>query len=124
MGQHRHELSDAEWARLAPLLPPRQTGGRPSHDHRRVLNGILWVLHTGAPWRDLPARYGSWRTVYRRFRRWTRAGLRGRVLAALQRELAAAGRLDWQLWAIGGSSIRAHKAAAGGGNNRPRRRAR
>jgi transposase len=73
MGQHRHELSDAEWARLVPLLPLRQTGGRPYQDHRRVLNGMLWILHTGAPWRDLPERYRPWRTVYSRFRRWLRA---------------------------------------------------
>jgi transposase len=123
MGTRRHELSDAEWARLVRLLPPRQTGGRPYHDHRPILNGILWILHTGAPWRDLPERYGPWRTVYSRFRRWTQAGVWDRVLAALQREADAAGQLDWQLWTIDGSSVRAHKAAAGGGKKRPRRRA-
>jgi transposase len=124
MGQwHRHELSDAEWRRLEPLLPPPQTGGRPYHDHRRILNGMLWILHTGAPWRDLPERYGPWRTVYSRFRRWSRVGLWDRVLAALQRELDAANQIEWTLWAIDSSSIRAHKAAAGGGKKPARRRA-
>jgi len=67
----RHAMSDAQWARLAPLLPPR-TGhvGKPAHDHRPILNGILWKLRTGAPWRDLPARSGPWSTVACRFRRW------------------------------------------------------
>ena len=64
----RHELPDAEWARLEPLLPPRK-------DDRRILNGILWKLATGAPWRDLPERYGPWQTVYTRFWRWSRGGV-------------------------------------------------
>jgi transposase len=60
----RHELTDEEWALLEPLLPPPRGQGRPYQDHRRILNGILFVLHTGVPWRDLPERYGPWQTVY------------------------------------------------------------
>ena len=59
----RYELSDQQWARLEPLLPHRAhhgRAGRPFNDHRPLVNGILWVLHTGAPWRDLPRRYGPW----------------------------------------------------------------
>lgn len=105
---------------MAPLLPPeRHTGGRPYQDHRRILNGLLWILHTGAPWRDLPERYGPWSTVYSRFRRGTRRGLWDRILAALQRELDQQGQIDWDLWCIDGSIVRAHKHAAGGGKNRP-----
>ena len=70
----RHELPDAEWARLEPLLPPRKPGA-PRKDDRRILNGILWKLATGAPWRDLPERYGPWQTVYTRFWRWSRGGV-------------------------------------------------
>src|SRR3954462_184540 len=81
--RHRHELSDTEWARLQPLLPPRKPG-RPRHDDRRLLNGILWKLATGVPWRDLPERYGPWQTVYTRFRRWTRAGVWDRLVAAVR----------------------------------------
>lgn len=109
----RHELTDAEWARLVPLLPPRQGNGHPYHAHRKILNGMLFRLHTGVPWRDLPTRYGKWQTVYSRWRRWTRTGLWDRLLATLQRELDAAGGIEWELWCIDGSSIRAHKAAAG-----------
>ena len=119
----RHELSEAEWARLAPLLPAVTTRGRPYQDHRRVLNGMLFWLHTGVPWRDLPERYGPWQTVYSRFRHWSRSGLWDQLLAALQRELDARGQLDHGLWCIDGTLIRGHKAAAGAGKKSARRRA-
>ncbi len=62
----RYELTDEQWQRLAPLLPPqRPWTGRPNHDHRTIINGILWVLRTGAPWADLPERYGFDREAYR-----------------------------------------------------------
>ena len=110
----RHELTDEQYAKLAPLLPPeRPATGRPNKDHRTVLNGILWRLRTGAPWRDLPARYGPWQTVYTRFRRWQRAGVWARVLAALQAEADAEGRLDRSLHFLDGTVIRAHPHAAG-----------
>jgi transposase len=78
--RRRHELTDAEWARLGPLLPPHRSG-KPRTDNRLVVNGILWKLTTGAPWRDLPERYRPWPTVYMRFRRWTRAGVWDRLFA-------------------------------------------
>ena len=83
---HRYELAEQQWNRLAPLLPhPRHHGGRgrPLKDHRRVFNGILWRLHTGAPWRDIPERYGSWKSIYTRFRRWRRDGTWAKVLTQL-----------------------------------------
>lgn len=110
----RHELTDTQWERLQPLLPPqRPTTGRPAKDHRTVINGILWRLKTGAPWRDLPERYGPWQTVYSRFRRWQQAGVWDRVLAALQTAGDAAGTLDWSLHFVDGSTVRAHPHAAG-----------
>jgi transposase len=111
----RHELSDEEWALLAPLLPPPCGAGRPYHDHRTVLNGILFWYHTGIPWRDLPERYGKWQTVYSRLRRWQQRGLWDAILRHLQRELDGLGQIEWTLWCIDGSSVRAHKAAAGAG---------
>ena len=78
------ELTDAEWARLRPLLPPqRPRVGRPRHDHRIVLGGILWVVRNGASWRDLPLRYGKWERAYRRYRLWSDTGLWERILRAL-----------------------------------------
>jgi len=111
---NRHELSDEQWARLAPLLPPaRPVTGRPNKDHRTIVNAILWRLTTGVPWRDLPERYGPWQTAYSRFRRWQQAGVWERVLAALQAEADAAGALDWSLHFLDGTTIRAHQHAAG-----------
>ena len=111
---NRHELTDAQWERLAPLLPPQKpTTGRPNHDHRRILNGILFRLKTGIPWRDLPERYGSWRTVYSRYRRWQQAGVWDRILSALQAQADAAGRVDWDLHFVDGTVVRAHPHAAG-----------
>jgi transposase len=119
---HRHELTDAQWARIAPFLPPRQAG-RVRQDDRRIVNGILWKLATGVPWRDLPERYGPWATVYTRFRRWTRAGVWDRLFAAVQQQADAAGQLNWELHFVDGTVIRAHQHAAGakGGTRRQKR---
>ena len=78
------ELTEAEWARLAPLLPPRRPHvGRPRNDHRAVLGGILWVLRNRASWRDMPARFGNYNTAYKRYRLWSDTGLWERLLSAL-----------------------------------------
>lgn len=120
----RGDLTDEQWVRIEPLLPPQKPKtGRPAHDHRRVINGILWVLRTGAPWRDLPERYGPWRTVASRYYRWCRAGIWDEVLAELQRQADAEGRLDWAVHYVDGTTVRAHQHAAGakGGTRTPRR---
>src|SRR5919197_1930419 len=78
------ELTDAQWGKLAPLLPPqRPRMGRPPKDHRLIVEAIVWLDRTGAPWRDLPAEYGPWETVASRFYRWRRRGVWERVLACL-----------------------------------------
>lgn len=110
----RHALTDGQWERLRPLLPPRSAGrGRPRSDDRTVVEGILWRLATGAPWRDLPERFGPWRTAYSRFRRWQAAGVWDRALAAVQAEADARGGLDWSLHFVDGTVVRAHQSAAG-----------
>ena len=110
----RHELTEAEWATLAPLLPPQKPAtGRPAEDHRGILNAILWKVRTGAPWRDLPERYGSWSTVHSRFRRWRLAGVWDRLFAAVQQQADAAGQLDWDVHFVDSTVIRAHQHAAG-----------
>ena len=120
--RRRHELTESEWARLAPLLPRRKAGKR-RKDDRRVINGILWRLATGAPWRDVPERYGPWQSVYTRCRRWRRAGVWDGMLAAVQQQADAAGELDWGVHFVDGTVIRAHQHAAGarGGTRKPRR---
>jgi transposase len=120
--RRRHELTEEQWERLAPLLPPQKPNvGRPNRDHREILNGILWRLKTGAPWRDLPDQYGKWQTVYSRFRRWQRQGIWDRVLAALQVEADAQGQVDWTLHFVDGSVVRAHQHAAGAKRGRIKR---
>ncbi len=119
----RGELTDEEWARIQPLLPRQKPKvGRPNKDHRPIINGILWVLRTGAPWPDLPPKYGKWRTVASRFYRWRKAGVWQKVLEALQARSDAAGEFDWQVHFVDGSVIRAHQHAAGakGGTLKPK----
>ncbi|MFJ5786502.1 IS5 family transposase [Streptomyces hydrogenans] len=107
----RHELTDVEWEALSGLLP-RSSSGRPRLDDRRVLNGIVWKLRTGSAWRDVPDRYGPWRTLYTRFRRWALDGTFTRMLAAVQAERDAAGDIDW-LVSVDSTVARAHQHAAG-----------
>lgn len=108
----RDELTDAAWARFAPLLPANGRRGGQWADHRRVVNGILWKLRTGAPWRDLPARYGPWQTCYDRFVRWRRDGTWDRLLAHVQAEADAAGAVVWEV-SVDSTVVRAHQHAAG-----------
>ena len=111
----RHELTDAQWPRLAAVLPPPKPpkAGKPNLDHRPIVNGILWRVRTGAPWRDLPERYGKWQTVYSRFRRWRLSGVWDRALVALQTEAQTVGEIDWSLHFVDGTTVRAHQHAAG-----------
>jgi transposase len=107
-------LSDAQWERLRPLLPPPPRGrGRPRRDDRLIVEGIIWRLATGVPWRDLPARFGPWKTVYSRFRRWQQAGVWERALATRQAQADAAGEVDWALHFLDSTTVRAHQHAAG-----------
>lgn len=111
---NRGDLTNDQWERLKPLLPPQKPQtGRPANDHRTMVNGILWILRTGAPWRDLPERYGSWASVYSRFRRWKEAGIWERVLAELQAQGDLQGELDWEIHFVDGTIVRAHQHAAG-----------
>ena len=107
----RHELTDEAWAQIAPLLP--QVGRRNGRwrDHRQVVNGICWKLATGAPWRDIPERYGPWKTCHERLRRWTADGTWDRILAAAQ--VYDDGQpVDWVI-SVDSSVIRAHQHSAG-----------
>lgn len=109
----RYELTDAAWERIKQLMPPAGQPGGQWNDHRTTLNGMFWVLNSGAPWRDMPARYGKWKSVYDRYNRWTREGLIRRILKHLQLQLDDAGHIDWSQFNIDGSNIRAERSAAG-----------
>ncbi len=110
----RHELTDEQWAVIDSLVP-RSTArtGRPPRDRRTLVNGIFWILHTGAPWRDLPERFGPWQTVYHHFAKWRRDGVFAEIIEALQITLDDRGLIDWDLWCIDGANVRAARAAAG-----------
>ena len=101
----RHDLSDREWAIIAPLLPNKPRGVA-RVDDRRVIDGIFYILRTGAPWRDLPERYGPPTTIYNRFNRWAKAGVWVRVFETLIE------RSPDSMQFIDSSIVRAHQQAA------------
>lgn len=110
----RHELTDEQWERVAPFVPHSTAcTGRPPKDPRLMLNGILWILGTGAAWRDLPERFGSCKTVHRYFSRWQRSGVFAALIEALQIKLDDRGLIDWELWCVDGANVRAGRAAGG-----------
>src|SRR5438270_4435277 len=89
---HRHDLSDDHWSLVLPFIPQSTARtGRPPSDPRLMLNGIFWILGTGATWRDLPERYGPWQTVYDHFRNWRKGGVFASVVGALQVKLDRSG---------------------------------
>ena len=106
----RYEVTDEEWERIKPYILEEQTGssrGRPSKDSRTMLNGIFWILRSGASWRDLPERYGPWQTVYKRFAKWSDGGIFERIFTDL------AADADMQDISIDSTCIKAHKSSAG-----------
>ena len=110
----RGDLTEAEWRILRVLLAvERGTGergrGRPPEDNRNVINGILWRMRCGTPWRDVPEKYGNWNSIYRRFRRWSASGIWESVAITLAETMAESGHYN-----IDSTSIRAHVSAAGG----------
>lgn len=113
----RHEVTDEQWTCVEPHLPAQRSGpgrrGRPSRSARQLFNGMLWILRTGAPWRDLPARYGPWKTVHHRFSEWRRSGAFEHLVQALQSELVMAGQIDRDLWCVDGTNVRAARCAGG-----------
>ena len=105
----RGDLTDAEWRILNRLLPDRGERGPAVAARRRTVNGILWVLRTGAPWRDMPERYGNWNSVFVRFTRWSKLG----VWDAVFETLASLGPPADEEHAIDSTIVRAHQHAAG-----------
>jgi len=102
----RYDLTDFEWSVIEPLLPMDRRGPKPQKN-RRVLNGIFWVLRAGAPWRDLPERYGPYTTAYNRFNRWRKAGIWDRLMDAIVKAH------DGNVQMIDSSIVRVHQHASG-----------
>src|SRR5271165_983539 len=111
----RGDMTDSEWQRLQPLLPPEKTGKRGGQwrSHRQVIDGIRWIGRTGAPWRDLPERYGPWQTCADRMARWAADGTWDRLLQTLQAQEDAASNVEWEGCAVDSTTIKAHPHAAG-----------
>ena len=109
----RADLTDAQWAVLAPLLPVGKKPGRPPvWPRRQLIDGIRWRTRAGCPWRDVPGRYGPWGSVYGLFRCWQRDGTWAQVLAGLQARADAAGLITWDV-SVDSTVVRAHQHAAG-----------
>jgi putative transposase len=105
----RYELTQAQWERIAPMLPGKDSDpGRTGGDNRLFVNGCLWVLRSGAHWRDLPERYGKWKTLHKRFTRWAKAGVWDEVFASLIKDR------DNQYLMLDSTLVRAHQQAATG----------
>ena len=111
------ELTDEQWDIIKPLIPEpskRPDGrGRPRRDNREILNGILWIMRTGAQWKDMPDRYPPYQTCHRRFQEWVRSGVFENILRALVRDVKERGGLDLTECFIDGSFVIAKKGAQG-----------
>jgi len=104
----RTVLTDSQWERIAPLLPGKKGDpGRPGKDNRRFVEGVLWVVRTGAPWRDLPDWFGKWSSVWKRFRRWALKGVFEKLFQALS------GEPDFEYALIDGTIVKVHRHATG-----------
>lgn len=105
----RYEVTDEEWTQVKDLLPPDVLPhqGRPPKPNRDILNGILWIARSGAPWRDLPERFGPWKTVYDRFNKWAKAGIFEKIFEMLNIDA------DMQDLSLDSTSVKVHQHAAG-----------
>ena len=113
----RHRLSDEQWALIEDIFLEPAATGRPPRDPRELFDGILWILRTGSPWRDIPEEFGPWKTVYNHFDRWNSDGTLDAIRQRLQSSFISEGKIDSELWCIDGTVMRAARCAGGGGKN-------
>ena len=113
----RHRLTDEQWDLIGDLFAQPKRTGRPPRDRRTMMDGILWILRTGSPWRDLPDDFGPWATVWDLFNTWNHDG----TLCAILNRLRGQVKIDEQLWCVDGTIVRAARCAAGGGKKGIRR---
>ena len=119
----RHGLTDDQWDCIEHFFGKPKSTGRPPADRRLIMDGILWIVRTGAPWRDLPEEFGPWQTVYHYFNQWSSDGTLRDILRALKRAMCDNDAFDNELWCIDGTVVRAARCAAGGGKKRQPTRA-
>ena len=117
-----YRLSDEQWEQIQDLLPANGRRGGQWKDHRLTIDGILWALSDGGRWRNAPAEFGPWQTAYDRFRKWCRNGLWDKILRRLQARKMRAGEIDFGLFCIDGTVVRAHQSAAGAAKKKSARR--
>ena len=113
----RYELTKEQWERIKPLLPPEETGkrGRPRKDNRTMLNGMLWIVRSGAQWRELPEAYGPWPSVYARFAKWRDDGTLKAVFRTLSEDA------DMENLSVDSTCVKVHESANGGKKRRIKR---
>jgi transposase len=114
-----YQLSDKQWQQIEGFFPLNGGRGGQWKDHRLMVDAILHVLSDGGRWRNVPERFGPWQTVYDRFAKWCRCGLWDRILRHLQVRKMHSGEIDWELFAIDGTVVRAHQSAAGAPEKKP-----
>ena len=117
-----YQLTDEQWEEIKDFFPANGQRGGQWKEHRLMVDGILWALSDGGRWRNMPERFGPWQTVYDRFRKWSRLGLWDRILRHLQARRIQSDEIDWELFAIDGSVVRAHQSAAGAPEKKPAQR--
>ena len=111
----RNRLTDEQWELIADVFPPPALTGRPPVERREVVDGILWILRTGSPWRDLPKEFGKWGTVWDLFDTWNANGTLDKILHRLRTARVDMGDIDQKLWCVDGTIVRAARCAGGGG---------
>ena len=111
----RYELPDAAWGLVADIFYETRRSGRPRADDRLMLNGVLWVLCSGAAWRDMPERFGPWSTAYQRIRDWRNRGAFDQMLKRLHIKLNEQGLIDLETWMIDSTAVRATRASSDAG---------
>lgn len=116
----RHALTDDQWELIEDIFGEPADTGRPRVDRRLVVDGIFWILRTGAPWRDLPECYGKWGTVYDLFRTWSLDGTLDTIFRRLRGALVDVEEIDQELWCVDGTNVRAARCAAGAKKGGPK----
>lgn len=117
----RNRLTDEQWDLIKDVFPPPASTGRPPVSRRDVVDGILWIMRTGAPWRDLPEEFGKWGTVWDLFDTWNDDGTLNEVLQRLLAARVDLGEIDNELWCVDGTIVRAARCAGGGGKKTTRK---